>query len=180
VESETVLPADGIEIVIPMLKVTCIGVLVTLLLFVGATLAYILFWGSGSMAIGSASLPRFLIIGLILHEGLHAAGWILAARVGVRDIRFGIFWRYLAPYAHCKVPMPMAAYRFAVLLPGVLTGVIPLFVGLGTQNFDLTLAGAVLTGGAAGDVAVLWASRPYDRAQRVMDHPSKPGFLLVE
>lgn len=120
----------------------------------------------------------FVVVGAVVHEGLHALGWMVAGRIPVRSFRFGVMWRYGTLYAHCDRPMSMRAYRVGGALPGILTGVAPWVAGLALDHTSLALAGALLTAGAAGDGAVLWASRAVAGATLVEDHPTEVGLRL--
>lgn len=126
------------------------------------------------------TLPFLLLVavGAVMHEGLHALGWMVAGRIPVRSFRFGVMWRYGTLYAHCDRPMSMRAYRLGGALPGILTGVAPWAAGLALDHTSLALAGALLTAGAAGDGAVLWASRAVAGGTLVEDHPTKVGLRL--
>src|SRR3954462_4379653 len=52
---------------------------------------------------------RLLIVATILlfplHESLHAVGLVVFGNVPRSAIRFGVMWRALMPYCHCKVPI---------------------------------------------------------------------------
>lgn len=121
----------------------------------------------------------FLVVGAVAHEGLHALGWMVAGRIPARSFRFGVMWRYGTLYAHCDAPMPMRAYRVGGALPGIVTGVVPWLAGLLLDHLTLALAGALLTAGAAGDGALLWASRRVPGGARVVDHPTEVGLRVV-
>jgi len=135
-------------------------------------------WGKDGIQITFGQTMLYLILGIILHELCHALGWITAGRVSLADIRFGIMWRHVAPYAHCKIALPVWVHRFAVALPGIVTSVL-ICVGLILGNFMLTLASAILTAGAAGDVAILMLMRKLDRDLLIKDHPNDVGFFIV-
>lgn len=120
----------------------------------------------------------YVVVGAVAHEGLHALGWMVAGRIPAGSFRFGVMWRYGTLYAHCDRPMSMRAYRVGGALPGIATGVAPWLVGVYLDDPSLALAGALLTAGAAGDGAVLWASRRVTGATLVEDHPSEVGLRL--
>jgi hypothetical protein len=73
--------------------------------------------------------------------------------------------------------MRATGYRISVVLPGVGLGILPAIIGVALGLGWLTVLGAVMTGAAGGDLAVLWAIRGVAADATVRDHPSKPGCL---
>lgn len=152
---------------------------------------YALFWGSEGVQRGLDRLFDFeggqmvlllllLIPGTVVHELLHAAGWIYFGKVGRDAIRFGFQWKTLTPYAHCRVPLPASAYRAGTLLPGLVLGVIPGLAGVLLGNFFLVVFGFVFTFAAGGDVLILWLLRGVSPQAMVEDHPTKAGCYVLE
>lgn len=138
-------------------------------------------WALGR-PVAELGVGRFLLFvgaGVVAHEALHVLGWMVAGRIPARSFRLGVLWRYGTLYAHCDAAMPLGAYRVGGALPGVLTGVAPWLAGLLMADLSLALAGALLTAGAAGDAAVLWASRGVSRGVLVEDHPTEVGLRLL-
>lgn len=120
-----------------------------------------------------------LTFGCLLHEILHALGWMLFGQVTREAIKFGFSWRGLMPYTHCKVPLSASAYRIGSLFPGVVTGLLPGVVGLVLGSLWLTMLGAVLLGAAGGDMLILWELRSVPPGARILDHPTKTGCEVV-
>lgn len=123
------------------------------------------------------SLPIF-IIGIVIHEGLHGLGYRLGGTPW-QQIKFGIQWKALMPYAHCKAPMRARAYAVAVALPGIVLGLIPTVLGLVIHSDVITLFGASMLAGAIGDIMILWLLRTVPGDTLVQDHPTKPGFQIL-
>ena len=119
-----------------------------------------------------------LLISIVIHEGLHALGWIMLGGVRPSQVSFGFDRRNLAPYTHADADVRASAYRIAVALPGVLQGVIPTIIGLGIANGPLTLYGAFMLSAAVGDMYVLWIIRHLNGAALVRDHPSQVGCMV--
>jgi hypothetical protein len=119
-----------------------------------------------------------VVIGIVLHEGIHALGWIVFGRVPPRDISFGVDRKTLSPYAHAHSAMQAAGYRIGALLPGVLTGLLPTIIGVANTDAGLTLLGAFLLSAAVGDILVVWVIRRVPGDANVRDHPSKAGCLV--
>ncbi len=141
-------------------------------------------WGSNPINL-LGTLESLLIgfvifaIGIVIHEGIHGIGYRLGG-AGSSDIHFGFQWKALMPYAHCKVPLQARRYALAVALPGLILGVIPCLIGWVTGSAVITLFGAVMLAGAVGDMLILGLLTTVKGAARVQDHPSKPGFQVID
>lgn len=152
--------------------------------FVLFILPHWLIWGSNPFR---ETGPQFSLLrvvavfigSIIVHEILHALGFVLFGGVAWSAIRFGFNWRALAAYACCRVPVPASAYRGATALPGMAMGVIPAVLGVASGIGGLTLWGAVMFLVAAGDFAVLWLVRKVPASARVLDHSEKAGCLVL-
>jgi hypothetical protein len=118
-----------------------------------------------------------ILIGVILHELLHAIGWMVIGKVKWHDIEFGIM--SLTPYAHCKVPVSASTYRIGILLPGIVLGLIPGWIGCIVNNGWLVAFGLVMFVSAAGDLMVYWLIRDLPSSAQVLDHPSEVGCQVI-
>ena len=117
-----------------------------------------------------------LVVGIVVHEGLHALGWILFAGQARDTIKFG--FKQLTPYAHARQPMPITGYRLAILLPGLLLGIVPALVAIATGSTFLLAVGVFFTFTAGGDFLILWLLRRVPRSARVQDHPERVGCYV--
>ncbi|MFP4227633.1 MAG: metalloprotease family protein [Salinivenus sp.] len=144
---------------------------------------YFALWGVPSQPfpadIGAALffLTAF-VLGTLLHEGLHGLGHVVG-RASWNDIRFGIHWKAVTPFARCTVPSRTRGYRLAVALPGLVLGLLPLGVGLWSGHWLTTFYGFLMLVAAAGDLVVLWILRGVPSDAWVQDHPEKVGCLVV-
>ncbi len=91
------------------------------------------------------------IIGIIIHELIHGIFFAMYARKGFKSVKFGILWKMLTPYCHCKEPLKIRHYIIALLAPFIILGIIPGIISLFTGNLILLLFGIVFSGAAAGD-----------------------------
>ncbi len=123
----------------------------------------------------SWELVLAFVIGVIVHEGLHAAGWMIAGRLPPSAIRFGFSIKGLAPFAHAKQPLPINAYRFGTALPCVALGIIPSLIGIIGNWPMVTGFGAIMTLAAGGDLLILWTLRRDPATALVVDHPDRAG-----
>lgn len=136
--------------------------------------------GEGFRAAASplVGLPAF-ILSIIVHEGLHGFGYRYFGKVSKSDVKFGINWKALSPYAHCKTAMTAKAYRISVVLPGLLLGVVPVLAGIVTGIGWLTVWGFVMTAAAGGDITILWTIRNVESTRFVQDHPTRAGCVVM-
>jgi len=170
---------------ISLAKANVIGFL---LLPVTALFMIVPFWilwgkealGSGFMSMKNwyISLPVFFLV-IVMHELLHAVGYIQFGKATRNDIQFGMNWKALTPYAHCKAIMSARAYRIAVLLPGLLLGILPFFIAMIFGSGTLVVWGFLLTAAAGGDASILWAIRDVLGTEHIRDHPSRAGCEIL-
>lgn len=117
-------------------------------------------------------------IGIVIHELLHGLSWSLFAKRGLRSMKFGIFWKQLMPYCHCKEPLKVKQYIFGTLMPGIILGIIPSVVAIIIGNLALLLFGLFFTYAASGDFMIvnLLLKEPMD--ELVGDHATKIGCMI--
>jgi len=121
-----------------------------------------------------------LILLIFIHEGLHGVTWAFLAKNGFKSIRFGIKWSYLTPYCHCNKPMKRNHYILGGVMPGMVTGVLPMVFAIVTANGWLLLASIFLTATAGGDILVLIRVLKYPSNLIFMDHPKEIGFIVIK
>jgi hypothetical protein len=120
-----------------------------------------------------------LAVTVVAHEGLHAAGFLLFGRVPRSTVHFGVDRATLSPFAGCRQPMRVRAYRAAVLLPAVVLGggtLVPAWVlGIGW----LAIFGTLQLLAAGGDLVAYHAIRRLPGDTRVLDHPERVGCQVI-
>lgn len=122
--------------------------------------------------------PAFLAA-IVVHEGLHAVGFRIAGAPRAA-LHFGVDRKTLSPYAGCRVPVRVSAYRLAVLLPGLLLGVLPWVYGMAAGVAWAVVWGATMIVTAGGDAIILWIVRELPGSTLVLDHPSRAGCQIFE
>ena len=176
-------PSKLRDVSVPLKDIASAGLLLlSLVLVVIPLVPHVLRWGFEAGFNGRGYLlgvTAFVVL-IIAHEGMHALGWIVFAGVPPKAIRFGIAWKTLSPYAHSKVAMRASGYRVGVVLPLIVTGILPVIAGTALNLGWLTVAGAVLVSGAIGDLLVLWVIRALPGTAMVIDHPENAGCYVVE
>ena len=160
---------------------TLVIVLPTMVLLV---VLYAAIWGSGNFFnalnrfLDWSSLLPVLIIGVPVHEGIHALSWLWLGKITKKDIRFGV--KSLTPYTHCEVPIRASAYRGGAIMPALILGVLPYVIGLGTGLGWFTSFGLMYIFAAGGDLLILWILRGVKGEAMVEDHPLRVGCYVFE
>ncbi len=121
-----------------------------------------------------------LLAGMVAHELIHGATFSLFTDDGVKSVKFGFQWKAFAPYCHCKVPLESRHYKTALIMPGLLLGVLPSIIGLGTGSVMTFAYGWIFTLAAGGDLLMLVLLKDVNPYSLVQDHPEKIGCLIYE
>ncbi len=166
--------------VIAMLMIIPIGILFAL--------PYCLIWGSkpwfslsgiaSNPVMSALTVVLALIIGIIVHEGIHGITWAIFAKKGFRSISFGILWKMLTPYCHCDEPMQVRHYVLGAIMPALLLGIIPSIVAIAIGNAALLVFGMFFTLAAGGDFLIIYTIRKEKPDTLVEDHPSEAGCFV--
>jgi hypothetical protein len=144
-----------------------------------------LIWGGGRLLEGIEQFTRLvpflltLVIGIVVHEALHGLAWAWFGRKPWSAIRFGFQLRTLTPYAHCKEPLEVRAYRAGAAAPGIVLGLIPLAIATAIGNGWLLWFGLFFTLAALGDLIILWLLRDVPAGRLVEDHPVRAGCYVL-
>lgn len=119
-------------------------------------------------------------IGIVVHELIHGLTWSFYAKSGWRSIRFGVMWKYLTPYCHCKEPMHIRGYIIGGIMPCIILGIIPSLIALAIGSLPLLAWGIIFIASAAGDIWIVWLLTKEKPGSMVMDHPSEAGFYIID
>ena len=128
--------------------------------------------------LGFALTFAMLILGIVLHELIHGITWAIFAKRGFKSIRFGVIWKMLTPYCHCKEPLNVRQYILGAITPAIILGVIPAIVAILTGNLGMLAFGIFFTMAAAGDFLVVNLIRKENKDDLVQDHPSEAGCYI--
>jgi len=93
-----------------------------------------------------------IFLGSFLHEVLHATGFLIFGKLTFSQVQIGIKWKYLTPFAHCRLPLKASIYRIALLLPALLLGIVPSIIALIFGKSWLLIYGTLFTILAGGDL----------------------------
>ena len=128
------------------------------------------------------ALPCFIVtfvLGAFLHEILHALGFLIFGKLKISQVKIGIIWKFITPFAHCRVPLKASIYRIALLLPAILLGIVPSIVAIIIGKSWLLIYGTLFTVLAGGDFLILWIIKKVKSDELVKDHPERCGCYIV-
>jgi hypothetical protein len=116
---------------------------------------------------------------LVIHELLHAFGAIIAGKCTTKDIKFGVNIKQGMLYCHIMKPLKINDYKFALILPLIITGIIPLIISTIWGNIFMVLLFSFMVSGGAGDLIMLFSLSGYDKHIMVLDHEAAPAYYLL-
>lgn len=162
-------------------KVNEILTIWTIVIMIVLALAYLFIWGVGEIRFLSfVTVGLSIVMFIVIHELLHAVGFIVCGKVTRKEVKFGVIWSQFMPYAHCKVPIQLKAYRIAIILPLILLGIIPTIYAFLVGSGYWAIIGIFMTVAAFGDVLILWVLRKYRGEDFVLDHSEKIGCVIYQ
>jgi hypothetical protein len=162
-------------------KVNLIAVLMMIPLTALIVCPFILIWDYETLKIGKEifndNILLYFVGGIVIHELLHGLTWGCFASKGLKSIKFGVKWKYLTPYCHCKEPLKVKHYRIGGAMPLIIMGIIPSIIGIIIGHGGVLTFGIFFTWTAGGDIIALYMLRKLDDEVYISDHPSKMGFI---
>ncbi len=175
------------DLSVSVMAANFLSLLIALPLIVMLAGLYLLrWWGqiqAGTFVIEASSLLLFLVVflaGVVVHELIHAVSWMAFGRLPRSAISFGIDKKTFSPYAHCKEPLEVNAYRLGGLMPGLVMGILPALAAVVTGSGWLLEFGLIFTLAAGGDFLILWLIRKVPAGKMVEDHPTRGGCYVIE
>ena len=66
-----------------------------------------------------------LILGIVVHELIHGITWTMFAKNGHKSIKYGVLWKMVTPYCHCKEPLLVKHYIIGAITPAIILGLLP-------------------------------------------------------
>lgn len=119
-----------------------------------------------------------LILGILLHELIHGITWAKFAKEGFKSIKFGILWKMLTPYCHCKEALKVRHYIIGAITPAIIMGIVPSIIAIMIGSFELLIFGMFFTMAAGGDFLIINLIRKENNSDLVQDHPSEAGCYI--
>lgn len=117
---------------------------------------------------------------IVLHELIHGLFFALYSKSKFRKISFGIMWKHLAPYCHCEEAIKAKHYGVALLMPTILLGFAPFFIGFIIGNFFAVFVGIMMIMAGMGDFMAFALLLKVPGDTLVIDHPNKVGFYYED
>lgn len=177
------------QLTIDLVKANVFAILLmipTVLIF---GLPYFLIWGfdlSDFRSITKILSPEltgfgFLLVftlGIVFHELIHGIVWSRFTSDGFKSIRFGVLWKMLTPYCHCKEPLKVKEYIIGAFMPAIILGFIPGIIAITIGNFGLLIFGIIFSTTASGDFMIINLLKNEEKDDYVQDHPSEAGCFI--
>jgi hypothetical protein len=173
------------EVVIPLRQANIYSfvIFLTALLLFGTV--FCLFWTWDTFVVSWKSflsnywmLIITMLSGMTMHEALHAVTWAAYCKAGFRSITFGVNWKNLAPFVHCREWLPNRYYSRGVLFPGLVLGILPSLIAVAIGHGWLLCFGIFFTAGAAGDFLSIAQLIRFKKTDLIRDHEEHLGFWV--
>lgn len=126
----------------------------------------------------SFSLLFILILGVVVHELIHGITFSFFAKSGFKAIKFGVLWKMLTPYCHCKEPLLVKQYIIGAIMPAIILGFLPFIYALLSGNLLWLVFAIFFTVAAIGDFYIIFLLRKEDKSSMVLDHASEVGCYI--
>lgn len=120
-----------------------------------------------------------LALFVFVHELVHALGAIAIGKCKRKDISLGFNFKQIVFYCHIKKPISIGAYKAVLILPIILTGILPLILSAFFGNIFLTLLFSFMTAGGMGDIIMFFGLSGYDKKVLVQDHGKAFAYYLL-
>ncbi|MBE7635139.1 MULTISPECIES: DUF3267 domain-containing protein [Tenacibaculum] len=120
----------------------------------------------------------FSFTGIIIHELIHGITWSLFSKKGLKSIKYGVLWKKLTPYCHCKEPLLLKNYILGAIMPAVILGIIPAVYSIISGNLVIFGFAIFFTMGAIGDFLIIKLIIKENRNSFALDHPSELGCFI--
>jgi len=131
-----------------------------------------------NMAITGLYCYGLIILGIIVHELIHGIIWAKFAKQGFKSIKFGVLWKILTPYCHCKEPLTVRQYIIGAIAPAIVLGLLPAIIAITIGNIGMLIFGVFFTMAAGGDFLIINLIIKENKNDLVQDHPSECGCYI--
>lgn len=179
------------QLTIDLIKANVFAVVLILPTALIFALPYYLIWGFEFNLSAIRSFKEFLspelfglsivimiIGGIVLHELIHGITWSRFTSDGFKSIKFGVLWKMLTPYCHCKQPLKVREYILGAVMPAIILGFLPALIAIAIGNMALLIFGIFFTIAACGDFMVINLLKNENKDDYVQDHPTEPGCFI--
>ncbi|MCD8406476.1 DUF3267 domain-containing protein [Tenacibaculum dicentrarchi] len=167
-------------------KANLFSLLFTVVIFVATILLYYLLWGDLNLEVLKihhyTDIFIFLIIvfsSVLVHELIHAFVFAYFSKGNFKSVKIGVLWSQLTPYAHCKEALLVKHYKLAVIMPGIILGIVPIFSAILIESLLLLSYGIFMIMAAAGDFMIFILLMKVPKHKKILDHKSEMGFYIL-
>ena len=122
----------------------------------------------------------FILFGIALHELIHGLTWALFVKERLRAIKFGVIWKNVIPYCHCKVNLKVKHYIVGAISLAIILGILPTLWAFITGNIMLFFLGVYFIVAASGDYLIIYLLRNESSNNYVKDHETLPGCIIYK
>ena len=120
----------------------------------------------------------FVIVSMVVHEGLHGLTWSCFAPNGLKDIEFGI--AKISPYCYCKACLKYRNYIIGMLMPLFVLGfglaIVSYFFN-STVFFLVVIVNIFATSGDISVVLKMIKNKSNEENTLYHDHPKEAGVI---
>ncbi|MBU2950433.1 DUF3267 domain-containing protein [Tamlana agarivorans] len=167
-------------------KANWFALLFMLLTSAPVVLVYYLVWGSLKLALEPKDFSIIFIflfvafVSIVIHELIHGAIFAYFSEDKWKSVKFGVLWAKLTPYAHCRTPLFVNQYMLAVVMPGVILGILPVIIGLSIGSLPFLYYGLLMIMAAAGDFLIFVLLLKMPKGKKILDHDSEMAFYVLD
>ncbi len=178
-------------LIVDLIKANKFGLLLIIPVIILFGLPYYFLWMSNmdfqsilkslnpkSLVLNGGLIFVVLVLGIVIHELLHGIAWSFFAKNGFKSMKFGVFWKMLTPYCHCKEPLTVKHYIIGAITPAIVLGFIPSIIAIVSGTGWMLLFGVFFTVAAGGDFLIINLVRNEDWNDYVQDHPTEAGCYI--
>ncbi len=119
-----------------------------------------------------------MIFLIIIHEIVHFLAFLICG-IKKKSIQFGFNIKKSLLYCHATEDMLLNKYRFSLILPFIITGIIPFILSIYLLNFVYIFVVCLAISTCAADILLFLKSFKVSGREVVKDHPFAPGFYLI-
>ena len=134
---------------------------------------------TGSVWFVSLLAFGIFVVGMLAHEGIHALSGMIFGKLKPSQVKFGFDIRGPNLYTHFASPMPIKGYIPTLILPCVITALIPIVLLTAFGGIIPLGAVCLLFAGCAGDIMMFFSAAKQDKNALVSDHPTALAYYLV-
>lgn len=166
---------------ISMLKANLYALLTLPVAAVGYVI-YALRWGWGITLpfLGMLLLLAGIVIGIVVHEFFHGFTWQFFCDERWKGVHFGFAKEAMSPYCHCMEVLTLNQYRLGIIMPCLMTAVLPYVIAYMVGCQWLMILGLIMFASAGGDLTILFLLIGERNPTLVVDHPTLCGCILYD